>query len=336
MLKLLDKALWPEGQQQLTSIPQWLTEALSLPNSGCLTSPESFFVSRTTGLNLHYRTYHPHSNHVVYFFHGLNDHCSKLQYTSLCTKISEELNCTVKAMDMISHGLSQSPGAHEHTKMIISWEALVDDAAQFVEESTHNKGVTFSFLAHSTGGAIALCLHNLLSSRPEYKGLYSIAPLIHPPPIPSFVLCALKTFLLCLPCLCSSSSLLSPPRKTDTEPWLVFSSPEAYRVEAVDDPLQWQGKIPLGTGSVLIDFAKHVTNSVIPELSEKNVRPIKIVHGVEDGLVSVEGSRALTAAVEEAEIWEIEGERHVPLQGNLGEEVEKDIITWLKQNKTLH
>ena len=70
---------------------------------------------------------------------------------------------------------------------------------------------------------------------------------------------------------------------------------------------------------MLIDFAKHVTNSVIPELSEKNVRPIKIVHGVEDGLVSVEGSRALTAAVEEAEIWEIEGERHVPLQGNLGE-----------------
>ena len=203
--------------------------------------------------------------------------------------------------------------------MIISWEALVDDAAQFVEESTHNKDVTFSFLAHSTGGAIALCLHNLLSSRPEYKGLYSIAPLIHPPPIPSFVLCALKTFLLCLPCLCSSSSLFSPPRKTDTEPWLVFSSPEAYRVEAVDDPLQWQGKIPLGTGSVLIDFAKHVTNSVIPELSEKNVRPIKIVHGVEDGLVSVEGSRALTAAVEEAEIWEIKGERHVPLQGNLGE-----------------
>lgn len=291
-------------------------------------------MSRTTGLNLHYRTYHPHSNHTVFFFHGLNDHCSKLQYTLLCTSISEELNCTVKAMDMISHGLSQSPGASEHTKTIPSWEVLVEDAAQFVEESTHNYGVTFSFLSHSTGGAIALCLHNLLSFRSEYKGLYSIAPLIHPPPIPSPVMCVLKTFLLCLPCLCKSSSLLSPPRKTDTAPWLVFSSPEAYRVEAVDDPLQWQGKIPLGTGAILIDFARHVTNEIIPELSSsKNVKPIKIVHGVDDGLVPIEGSRALVGAVEEADIWELEGERHLPLQGNLGEEVKKEIIAWLKKNK---
>ena len=76
---------------------------------------------------------------------------------------------------------------------------------------------------------------------------------------------------------------------------------------------------------VMFDFAAATMKLVASHTFD--VR-IKVVHGTADGLVPIEGSRFL-ATQPRAEIWEMKGERHVPLVGNHGEAVSADIVEWL-------
>jgi len=293
------------------------------------TEPGSFFTSEASGLQCHYRIYAPPSGastHAVIFFHGLNDHCSKLQYTTLNASIARELNAHVFAVDMHGHGLSEGSAP----KLIPSWKLLVDDATQFLYNVVPpDQSATFQFLSHSTGGAISL--HLLAAMAPEtkarFRGSYTIAPLILPPPVPAPVLCVLSMLLTLCPCVWANSTALSPPRKTDSEPWVVFPSPGVHKIEAVDDPFQWKGKFPLRTAKSMIDFAA-ATRTIVATRT-LDVR-IKVLHGTFDGLVSIEGSRLL-AQKQGAEIWELEREQHVPLVGNSGAAVSADVLDWLRR-----
>lgn len=182
--------------------------------------PGEFFKSAESGMKVHYRKYAPPSasTHTVVFFHGLNDHCNKLQYTTLMKTLALKLNAHVYAADMIGHGQSEASAP----KLIRSWKQLVDDATQFLYHVIpQDTMATFSFVSHSTGGAVSL--HLLASMTQETlarcRGSYTMAPLILTSPVPApmlLVLTILATF-------CPHSA--PKARKTDKEPWLVFPSP---------------------------------------------------------------------------------------------------------------
>lgn len=277
-------------------------------------------------MRMHYRCCEAPSasTHSIIFLHGLNDHCNKLQYTTLMSTLASTLNAHVFAADMLGHGLSEASAP----KFIPSWKLLVQDATQFLHRVVpQEKQQTFQFVSHSTGGAI--CLHLLAAMAPEtvarFRGSYTLAPLILPPPVPAPVLWVVTLLLKLCPCVCARAS--APlPRKTDSEPWVVFPSPSVYHNEAVNDPLSWQGRFPLKTAKEMIDFAQATQQIVATHAFQ--VR-IKVVHGTADGLVPMQGSRHL-ATQPSAEIWEMEGERHVPLVGNHGEAVSADIVEWLR------
>ena len=316
---------WPE----LVTPPPWVVAASASPNAGVQTEPSHFFKSDATGLRIHYRTCAPPSSacqHAVILFHGLNDHCNKLQYTTLMSNLASALNANVFAADMIGHGLSEASAP----KLISNWKSLVDDATQFIYRVVPSeKSATFQFVSHSTGGAI--CLHLLAAMAPEekvrFRGCYMLAPLVLAPPVPAPTKFVLSALLALAPCIFTTTTALTPPRKTDSEPWVVFPSPSVHQNEAVKDPLQWQGGVPLRTGKTMIDFATATAKLVETHIFDVN---IKVVHGTTDGLVSIEGSRRLSKQPH-AEIWELEGEKHLPLVGNHGEAVSADIVEWLRK-----
>ena len=211
---------------------------------------------------------------------------------------------------MPSHGLSEGRGVKE-----LGPELLLD-AEQFLE-TYQNQGTTYSLLSHSTGGAVCANLPVLSG----YKGHYTMAPLLLPLPISPIVISVLSCFLCVCPCVCGGT-LITPPRKTDTTPWLVFDSEDVYRAEAVEDPLCWKGKIPLSTGKFLMDFAASTS-----KLDVKG--KMKIVHGSADGLVPLDGSKRFAEGKENVELWQVDS-AHFVISGRSGMAIRDDIVEWMK------
>ena len=130
--------------------------------------PDQFFISRNTGLKLHYRTYMKsrHNRHV-FLFHGLSEHCNKYSYQSLAKELVEK-GCCVHGMDMQAHGHSQE----FDIQYLGHWTELVDDAKQWIitvlkeYDESHN----FQFVSQGTGGTIAMKLQVLLQDSTDVFG----------------------------------------------------------------------------------------------------------------------------------------------------------------------
>mmetsp|Transcript_19701 Transcript_19701/g.41190 ORF Transcript_19701/g.41190 Transcript_19701/m.41190 type:complete len:386 (-) Transcript_19701:51-1208(-) len=319
--------------------PYWVKEAKGLANGGVLMKPGDHFVSRNTGLKIHYRTYvqSRHDRHV-FIFHGLNDHCNKYSYQCLAKELIDH-GCCVHGMDMQAHGHSQE----FDVQYIGHWTELVDDAVQWVKHvlSGYPEDHTFQFASHSTGGAIALKLQTMLQDSTtefgklgeRFRGHYAMAPLINPPSINPITRCCLEGLLCCFKDWMENSTYLSPPRKIDKKPWEVYQTRAVKTVETTLDPLQWDQKIPLQTGKTLLDLAAHV-RGIIDQINS----PIRVVHGKEDGLVPISGSELLSSTAAFAKgkktdeiIWKLNGEKHLVLCGNYGEEIAEDMAAWFKQ-----
>jgi len=231
----------------------------------------------------------------------------------------------VHMADMQAHGYS---GCHSE-KYIASWSDLKLDAHQFVQEVMVNepKEARFAFVSFSTGGAIAFELTSLIL-KPEHPlhgqlaGHFAMAPLTTNP-VPG----AVRVLAPMLACCCAKARNI--PYTTDQHPWRSFANKTVYKLEVIDDKLNWgngkDGKHAIGN-MVVISAASAACLAALPVVVGK--LPLKVVYGDRDGILPEARRDALELfdGLANTELDILPGAPHCLLQTPEGETLQTKIV----------
>jgi alpha-beta hydrolase superfamily lysophospholipase len=98
---------------------------------------------------------------------------------------------------------------------------------------------------------------------------------------------------------------------------------EAYNT----DPLVYHGKIPAGIGRALLQVG-----ATMPQRAPALTAPLLVVHGADDGLIHVDGSRRLVECVgsSDVELKVYPGLYHEVFNEPEREQVLDDVVAWIK------
>ncbi|MEO8816019.1 MAG: lysophospholipase [Mycobacterium sp.] len=215
---------------------------------------------------------------VVVLSHGFGEHARR--YDHVAQRFGEAALATY-ALDHRGHGRSggKRVRCRDISEYTGDFHTLVGIAAQ------EHPGVPCVVLGHSMGGAIVFSYgvdhpddyRLMVLSGPAVDMTDTVSPLL------AFVGKAVGAFAPGMPVEQLDSSLVSRDPEVVT----------AYR----SDPLVWQGKVPAGVGRVLLKVA-----DTMEQRAASLTAPLLVVHGEQDGLVPVAGSRRLVACVGSADV----------------------------------
>lgn len=261
------------------------------------------------GETIHHRSWVPDGDlrSVVILVHGLGEHAGRYGH------VAEALVAAghgVFALDHRGHGKSSGKRAY-----VKSYDEFMRDLAQFrrMVEAEH-PGVPVVMLGHSMGGN--LVMGHVLGNQDGLAGIVLSGPALQVGD--DFSPVQLKVFSL----LAKVAPGLRPQGLSadaiSRDPAVV----EAYR----NDPLVFTGKISAGLGAALIG-AMQSFPARYPELH----LPILLLHGTEDQLADIAGSRALEAAATNADVTAhyYEGLYHEVFNEPEQDRVLADLVGWL-------
>jgi acylglycerol lipase len=251
---------------------------------------------------------------VVVISHGAGEHSSRYEHVAIRYA---GLGYPVYALDHRGHGRSAGPRA------LID---RLDNAAADLDVLTglarrEHPEVPLFLLGHSLGATIAL--RYALRHQDKLDGMIlsgTLAVIDLPPPPVRLAAKALSAIAPRLPALSVDPATISrDPREV-----------EAYRT----DPLVHHGKLPVRTVAEIADATE-----AFPEQLGNLTLPLLLVHGSEDRLVSVQGSRMVheRASSEDKTLKIYDGLFHEVLN-ELPEDRERvlaDIAAWLHTHTQL-
>jgi len=261
------------------------------------------------GLTIYHQSWLPEGEPkaAVMLIHGLGEHSGR--YGHVAARLNEA-GYAVHALDHRGHGKSE--GKRVYVK---SYDEFMADLIQFrgLVEGQH-PGLPLFALGHSMGGN--LVMGHVLDHQDGLAGIVLSGP-------------ALKV-----------GDELSPAKIT------IFKSvarvapglrPEGLSAEAISrdpavvaayqaDPLVYNGKIAAGLGAALIDAM-----DTFPDRYATLTVPILIMHGTEDRLTNIEGSRELERSATDADVTAhyYDGLYHEVFNEPEQDRVLGDLVAWL-------
>ncbi|HNX81145.1 MAG TPA: lysophospholipase [Candidatus Omnitrophota bacterium] len=245
---------------------------------------------------------------TLVFIHGSFEHSGRYRDTAAAF-VQNGYN--VYAFDLRGHGRSDGERASIH-----NFSDFVRDAHDVILYASRQEQAKPLFvIAHSVGGVIAIMY--ALTYAPSY--------------VSGFVLCspALKLYASVSPLAVAFAGIaakLFPQLKVDPLNPRFLSRDPAVVSAFTSDPFCYRGGFPAAAAQKLLRSQQEIT----PLLS-KLTYPLFIVHGTEDKLASIEGSRLLyqQAGSPDKSIRYYEGFYHELLNEPQKERVISDILDWL-------
>lgn len=241
--------------------------------------------------------------------HGFGEHARR--YDHVIARLVDDLGLVVYALDHRGHG--RSGGKRVELK---AWSDFTDDLERlFGIVAEEHPGLDRYLLGHSMGGAIALSY--ALEHQDQLAGLVLSGPAVDVTSGTPAVVVALGKVVgriaPSLPVQTLDSNLVS--RDADV----------VTRYNA--DPLVHHGKVPAGIARGLVVNAESLP-ARLPGLRI----PLLLLHGGEDGLVNVNGSRmiAATAGSEDLTYHEYAGLFHEVFNEPEQQKVLDDVVAWLE------
>ena len=244
---------------------------------------------------------------VVMLVHGLGEHSGR--YGHVAGRLIGA-GYAVHALDHRGHGRSDGKRV-----FVTSYDEFMADMIQFrglIE--TQHPGVPLFVLGHSMGGNIAM--GHVLDHQDGLAGMVLSGPALQvgedltPAKIKIFSLVA-KVAPGFRPEGLSADAISRDQAVVD-----------AYRA----DPLVYTGKISAGLGAALIGAMQS-----FPERYSDLTLPVLVLHGTEDRLASIEGSRALEAGAVDADLTAryYDGLFHEVFNEPEQDDVLNDLVGWL-------
>jgi alpha-beta hydrolase superfamily lysophospholipase len=244
---------------------------------------------------------------VVILAHGLGEHARR--YDHVVARLGREGLITY-ALDHRGHG--RSGGKRVLVKDISEYTSDFDTLVGIAAKE--HPGLTRIVLGHSMGGGIVFAYgvehpddyDLMVLSGPAVAAQLAVSPLL------GWVAKTMGTIAPGLPLQALDSSAVS------RDPAVV----DAYNT----DPLVYHGKIPGGVARALL-----VVGETMPHRAPSLTVPLLVVHGSDDRLIPVEGSRRLVDAVgsSDVELKIYPGLYHEVFNEPEQEQVLDDVVSWI-------
>lgn len=247
---------------------------------------------------------------ILVLAHGLGEHARR--YDHVVARLLE-IGLVVYAPDHRGHG--RSGGKRVELK---EWRDFTDDLHRVFDIArTAHPGLPVYLLGHSMGGAIAL--DYALDHQSDLAGLILSGPAVDVTSgTPGIVVALGKIIGRYAPGL--------PVQTLDAN--LVSRDPKVVAAYNAD-PLVHHGKVPAGIARGLIVNAESLP-ARLPSLT----LPLLLVHGEQDGLASVNGSRTIASAAGSTDLTyrEYPGLYHEVFNEPEQEQVLDDVVGWLSEH----
>ncbi len=263
------------------------------------------------GETIHHQTWAPDTapRGLIVLVHGLGEHSGRYAHVA---KALVDAGYVVAALDHRGHG--KSTGKRVFVK---SYDQFMRDLAQFrrLAEAEH-AGLPVVMLGHSMGGN--LVMGHILDHQEGLAGVVLSGPALQVgddiSPIQQRILSVLaKVAPGIRPDGLDSSAISRDPAVV-----------EAYR----NDPLVYTGKITAGLFAALLGAV-----ATFPDRYDQLRLPILILHGTDDRLCDIAGSKALEAGAINADVtaYYYDGLYHEVFNEPEQDRVLADLVAWLDQ-----
>jgi alpha-beta hydrolase superfamily lysophospholipase len=237
-------------------------------------------LTTSDGLRLFHQAWTPDGDPAtaVMLIHGLAEHSGRYAHVA-ATLV--EAGCAVHALDLRGHGRSQ--GKRSYVK---SYDDFMGDLVVFRRhvESAH-PGRPLIVLGHSMGGNLAV--GHVLDHQDGVAGLALSGAALKIGD--DFSAAQIKIFKV--------MARIAPGFRPQALSAAAISRDPAVVQAYLDDPLVYNGKIAAGLGAALFDAIER-----FPARYRELRMPVLIMHGTEDQLADIGGSRALEAGAVNADV----------------------------------
>ena len=265
--------------------------------------------STAEGLTIYHQSWLPavEPRAVVMLLHGLGEHSGRYAH------VAEALTGAgygVHALDLRGHGKSHGKRAY-----VRSYAEYMSDIQQFRElvEAEH-PGLALVVLGHSMGGNLAL--GHVLDHPNGVRGLALTGPAL----VPGKSLSPLKLRLAKL------LGKIAPGVRPEALSADAISRDPAVVKAYRDDPLVYTGKISAGVAAALLN-----SMDGFPGRHAELVLPLLVMHGTDDKLTEIAGTRALESGAVNATVTShyYDGLYHEVFNEPEQQKVIADLIAWL-------
>lgn len=261
------------------------------------------------GLSIYHQSWLPDGapKGAVMLVHGLGEHSGRYGH------VAARLNAAgyaVHALDHRGHGKSEGKRA-----FVKSYDEFMADLIQYrAHVEGRHPGVPFVVLGHSMGGNLAM--GHVLDHQEGVAGLALSGAALKPGD--DFSPTQIKIF--------SMIAKIAPGFKPQGLSAESISRDPAVVAAYQADPLVYQGKIPAGLGAAL--FA---AMDEFPGRYSSLRLPVLVMHGTEDQLTNIEGSRELERLATNATVTAhyYDGLYHEIFNEPEQERVLDDLVGWL-------
>jgi alpha-beta hydrolase superfamily lysophospholipase len=244
---------------------------------------------------------------VVVLSHGLGEYARR--YDHVAQRFGEA-GLVTYALDHRGHG--RSGGKRMLVRDISEYTADFDTLVRIATREHH--GLKCVVLGHSMGGGIVFAYG---VERPDnYDMMVLSAPAVAAQELVSpLMIVAAKVLGTLVPGL--------PVQELDVA---AISRDPAVVQAYNDDPLVYHGKVPAGVGRALLEVGE-----TMPQRAPALTAPLLVVHGSDDRLIPVDGSRRLVECVgsTDVEFKEYPGLYHEVFNEPERDQVLGDVVSWI-------
>jgi alpha-beta hydrolase superfamily lysophospholipase len=246
---------------------------------------------------------------VVVLSHGLGEYARRYDHVAQCFG---DAGLVTYALDHRGHG--RSGGKRMLVRDISEYTADFDTLVGIATREHH--GLKCIVLGHSMGGGIVFAYG---VERPDnYDRMVRSGPAVAAQELVSpLMLVAAKVLGVLVPGL--------PVQELDVE---AISRDPAVVAAYNDDPLVYHGKVPAGVGRALLQVGE-----TMPQRAPALTAPLLVVHGSEDRLIPVDGSRRLVECVgsTDVELKVYPGLYHEVFNEPERAQVLGDVVSWISK-----
>ncbi|OBA73157.1 hydrolase [Mycobacterium sp. 1554424.7] len=244
---------------------------------------------------------------VVVLSHGLGEYARRYDHVAQCFGRS---GLVTYALDHRGHG--RSGGKRMLVRDISEYTADFDTLVRIA--TREHPGLKCIVLGHSMGGGIVFAYG---VERPDnYDMMVLSAPAVAAQELVSpFMILAAKVLGVVVPGL--------PVQELDVD---AISRDPAVVAAYNADPLVYHGKVPAGVGRALLEVGE-----TMPQRAPALTAPLLVVHGSDDRLIPVDGSRRLVECVgsSDVELKVYPGLYHEVFNEPERDQVLGDVISWI-------
>ncbi|WP_152531651.1 alpha/beta hydrolase [Mycobacterium sp. UM_CSW] len=246
---------------------------------------------------------------VVVLSHGLGEYARRYDYVAKCFGAA---GLVTYALDHRGHG--RSGGKRMLVRDISEYTADFDTLVRIA--TREHPGLKCIVLGHSMGGGIVFAYG---VERPDnYDMMVLSAPAVAAQELVSpFMILAAKVLGVVVPGL--------PVQELDVA---AISRDPAVVAAYNADPLVYHGKVPAGVGRALLEVGQ-----TMPQRAPALTAPLLVVHGSDDRLIPVDGSRRLVECVgsTDVELKVYPGLYHEVFNEPERDQVLGDVVSWISK-----